>query len=105
MTSDALTAQIGAKRLEVLHDLLPKITRISVLVNPADAATTEAQLTDIEAAARAMGLQMKVYNADAGAGIDSAFEAMGRDHPDAVFVGVAFLNGRRVQLAHLATFY
>ena len=63
-------------------------------------------MTDIEAAARAMGLQIKVYNADTGAEIDAAFEAMGRDRPDAVFVGVsAFLNGRRVQLAHLATFY
>ena len=105
MTSDALTAQIGAKRLEVLHDLLPKVTRIGVLVNPADVGTTEAQLKDIEAAALAMGLQIKVYNADTGAEIDAAFEAMGRDHPDAVFVGVAFLNGRRVQLAHLSTFY
>ena len=63
-------------------------------------------MTDIEAAARAMGLQIKVYNADTGAEIDAAFEAMGRDRPDAAFVGVsAFLNGRRVQLAHLATFY
>ena len=103
---DAVTAQIGAKRLEVLHDLLPKVTRIGVLVNPADVGTTEAQLKDIEAAALAMGLQIKVYNADTGDEIDAAFEAMGRDPPDAVFVGVsAFLNGRRVQLAHLATFY
>ena len=63
-------------------------------------------MTDIEAAARAMGLQIKVYNADTGAEIDAAFEAMGRDPPDAVVVGVsAFLNGRRVQLAHLAAFY
>ena len=103
---DNFTNQIGAKRLEVLHDLLPKVTRIGVLVNPADAGTTEAQLTDIEAAARTMGLQIKVYNADTGAEIDAAFESMGRDPPDAVMVGVsAFLNGRRVQLAHLATFY
>ena len=103
---DALAAQIGAKRLEVLHDLLPKVTRIGVLVSPADAGATEAQLTDIEAAARAMGLQIKVYNADTGDEIDAAFEAMGRDPPDAVVVGAsAFLNGRRVQLAHLSTFY
>jgi putative ABC transport system substrate-binding protein len=103
---DAFTAQSGAKRLEVLHDLLPKATRIGVLVNPADAGTTEGQLKDIEAAARAMGLQIKVYNADTSAEIDAAFEAMGRDPPDAVFAGAsAFLNGRRVQLAHLATFY
>ena len=103
---DAVTAQIGAKRLEALHDLLPKVTRIGVLVNPADAGTTEAQLKDIEAAALAMGLQIKVYNADTGDEIDAAFEAMGRDRPDAVVVGVSgFLNGRRVQLAHLSTFY
>ena len=103
---DAVTAQIGAKRLEVLHDLLPKATRIGVLVNSADRGTTEAQLKDIEPAARAMGLQIKVYNADTGAEIDAAFEAMGRDRPDAVVVGTsAFLNGRRVQLAHLSTFY
>ena len=103
---DALTAQIGANRLEVLHDLLPKVTRIGVVVNPADAGTTEAQLEDIEAAARAMGLQVKVYNADTGDEIDAAFEAMGRDPPDAIVVGSsAFLNGRRVQLTQLAAFY
>src|SRR5215469_5940154 len=94
---DPFAAQIGAKRLEVLHDLLPKVTRISVLVNPADAGTT---------AARAMGLQIKVYNADTSAEIDAAFEAMSRDRPDAVFAGTSvFLNGRRVQLAQLAAFY
>src|SRR5215469_5370454 len=51
---DAFTGQTGAKRLEVLHDLLPKATRIGVVVNPADAGSTDAQLKDIEAAARAM---------------------------------------------------
>ena len=84
---DNFTNQVGAKRLEVLHDLLPKATRIGVLVSPVDAGT-EAQLTDIDAAARAMGLQIQVYNADTRAEIDAAFEAMGRDRPDAVFVGV-----------------
>ena len=103
---DNFTNQVGAKRLEVLHDLLPKATRIGVLVSPVDAGATEAQLTDIEAAARAMGLQIKVYNADTSAEIDAAFEAMGPDRPDAVFAGTTvFLNGRRVQLAQLAAFY
>ena len=47
-----------------------------------------------------MGLQIKVYNADTGTEIDAAFEAMGRDPPDAIVVGSSpFLNGRRVQLA------
>ena len=86
---DNFTNQIGAKRLEVLHDLLPKVTRIGVLVSPVDAGATEAQLTDIEAAALAMGLQVKVYNADTSAEINAAFEAMDRDRPDALFAGTS----------------
>ncbi|MGA9440063.1 MAG: ABC transporter substrate-binding protein [Pseudolabrys sp.] len=103
---DIFTSELAAKRLEVLRDLLPKATRMGVLVNPADAGATDSQLKEIDAAARAMGLQIKVHNADTRAEIDAAFEAMGRDRPDAVFVGTTvFLNGRRVQLTHLSTFY
>jgi len=103
---DVFTSELAAKRLEVLRDLLPKATRMGVLVNPADAGASDSQLKEIEAAARAMGLQIKVHNADTRAEIDAAFEAMDRDRPDAVFVGTTvFLNGRRVQLAHLSTFY
>jgi putative ABC transport system substrate-binding protein len=79
---------------------------MGVLINPADAGATDVQLKEIDAAARAMGLQVQVYNANTRAEIDAAFEEMGRDRPDAVFVGTtAFLNGRRVQLAQLAAFY
>ena len=103
---DIFTSQLVAKRLEVLRDLLPKATQIGVLVNPADAGATATQLKEVDAAARAMGLQIKVYNADTRAEIDAAFEAMGRDRPDAVFAGsTGFLNGRRVQLAQLSAFY
>jgi putative ABC transport system substrate-binding protein len=103
---DIFTSELAAKRLEVLRDLLPKATRMGVLVNPADAGASDSQLKEIEAAALAMGLQIKVHNADTRAEIDAAFEAMDRDRPDAVFVGTTvFLNGRRVQLAHLSTFY
>jgi putative ABC transport system substrate-binding protein len=103
---DILTSEIAAKRLEVLRDLLPHATRIGVVVNPADAGATVDQLKEIDAAARAMGLQIQVHNADTRAEIDAAFEAMGRDRPDAVFSGATvFLNGRRVQFAQLAAFY
>src|SRR5262245_36025352 len=103
---DVFSTQLVAKRLEVLRDLLPKATRIGVLLNPADASPTEAQLKELDVAASAMGLQIKIHNADTRTEIDAAFEAMGRDRPDAVFVApTAFLNGRRVQLAHLSSFY
>jgi putative ABC transport system substrate-binding protein len=103
---NVFTSELAAKRLEVLRDLLPQAKRVGVLVNPADAGATDSQLKDIDAAARAMALQIKVHNADTRDEIDAAFEAMGRDRPDAVFVGTtAFLNGRRVQLAQLSTFY
>ena len=100
------TSELVAKRLEVLRDLLPQAKRMGVLANPADAGVTDVQLKEIDAAARAMGLQVQVHNADTRDELDAAFEAMGRDRPDAVFAGSsAFLNGRRVQLAQLSTFY
>jgi putative ABC transport system substrate-binding protein len=58
-----LTAEIGAKRLGLLHDLVPKAVRIAVLVNPANSWTAEATLRDIPDAARAMGLQIQVLKA------------------------------------------
>ena len=66
---DIFTSELVAKRLEVLRDLLPKATRMGVLVNPAD-PVTDNQLKEIDAAARAMGLQIKVHNADTRAEID-----------------------------------
>ena len=101
-----LSAQLGAKRLELLRDLLPQASRIGVLVSPADPAPTETQLKEVTTAALAMGIQIKIYNADTRAEIDAAFETMGRERPDAVFVATTpFLNGRRVQLTQLAAFY
>ena len=99
-------SEVTAKRLELLRELVPQLVRIAVLVNPADATLTETQLKGVNAAAGAMGLQIQVFNANTSAEIDVAFETMGRERPDAILVGTtAFLNGRRVQLAHLATFH
>jgi putative tryptophan/tyrosine transport system substrate-binding protein len=63
-------------------------------------------LKDVDAAARALGLQIQIHNANTSAEIDAAFETMSRERPDAVFVATsAFLNGRRLQLAQLAAFH
>src|SRR5256886_3469335 len=55
--------ELVAKRLELLRELIPAVTRVAVLVNPGDAATAEATMRDLGAAARAMGLQVRVLNA------------------------------------------
>jgi putative ABC transport system substrate-binding protein len=98
-----LVGELTAKRLELLRMLVPGAARIAVLVNPANATSTETTLREIEPAARAIGLQIQVLNATTSREIDTAFATIVRDRPDALFVGNdAFFNARRVQLALLA---
>jgi putative ABC transport system substrate-binding protein len=96
--------ELAAKRLGLLHELIPSTARVAVLVNPADATNTETTLRDVQSAARTMGLQIQVLNAGTGREIDAAFATLVRDRADALFVdGNAFFNSRRVQLVHMAT--
>ena len=96
-------SELAAKRLELLRELVPGATRITVLVNPANTMTTEAALRDAVPAARAIGLQTQVLNASTSREIDAAFATIVRERPDALFVGNdAFFNARRVQLVLLA---
>src|SRR5262245_21572159 len=96
--------ELVAKRLELLRELIPAVTRLAVLVNPGDAATAEATVRDLGAAARATGLQVRVLNASTSRDISEAFATFVRERPDALFVGSdAFFNSRRVQLANLAS--
>jgi putative ABC transport system substrate-binding protein len=85
-------AELTTKRLEFLRELVPAATRVAVLVNPADASNTEATLRDVETAARAMGLQIRVLNASSIREIDAAFASFVRDRPDALFVGADLLQ-------------
>jgi putative ABC transport system substrate-binding protein len=103
---NVFNAEVAAKRLELLRDLVPGVARIAVLANAADAAMMETQLRDVETAARAMALHIQVLKADTTGEIDAAFKTFGRERPDAVFVTTSpFLNGRRIQLAQLAAFH
>ena len=96
-------AELGAKRLELLRELVPSVTHVAVLVNPTDVANTETTLRDVEAAAHAMGLQIQVLNASTTRELDSAFATVVRERPDALFVGPgSFFSSRRIQLANLA---
>ena len=86
---------------------MPRAARVAVLVNPSDATNTATTLRDIGAAARAIGLQIQVFNASTVGEIDEAFATIGQERPDALFVGASalLLNVRRVQLVQLAAFH
>jgi ABC-type uncharacterized transport system substrate-binding protein len=99
-------AEVISKRLELLRELIPRIGRLAVLVNPSNAAISETTVREVEAAARGMGVQVQVFNAGTSREIDAAFANLVRERSDAVFVsGDAFLTSRRVQLANLAARY
>ena len=95
--------EVAAKRLGLLHELVPKAVRVAVLVNPANAITTESTLQNVQEAARVIGLQIQVVNASTNREIDAAFATLTRERPDALFVAVnGFFQGRRVQITTLA---
>ena len=97
------TGELASKQLEFLRALVPAAIRVAVVINPTNAANAETTLRDVQAAARAMGLQIQVHNASTSREIDAAFAAFARERPDAACIGSdAFFNARRVQLALLA---
>jgi putative ABC transport system substrate-binding protein len=95
--------ELAAKQLELLRELVPAAARIGVLVNPANARLTETTVSEVERAARAMGLQIRIFPVSTSREIDAAFATFAGERPDALFIGEdPFLNARRVQLALLA---
>ena len=95
-------AELTAKRLGLLRELLPAANRVAVLVNPTS-PEAETTLRDVEPAARALGLQIRVLNASTSREINEAFATFVREQPDALFVAAnPFFQTRRVQLAALA---
>jgi putative ABC transport system substrate-binding protein len=97
------SGEVVAKRLRLLHDLVPKAVRVAVLVNPSNASAAEPTLQDVQEAAPAIGLQIRSLNATTIGEIDAAFATFAHERPDALFVGPdAFFASRRVQLVTLA---
>jgi len=98
--------EVNAKRLGLLHELVPKAIRVAVMVNPANAQVAETALRDIPEAARVLGLQTHVFNASTSREIETAFATLVRDRADALFVATdIFFLSRRVQFATLAAHY
>jgi ABC-type uncharacterized transport system substrate-binding protein len=97
---NSMSNELAAKRLGLLHELLPAATRFAVLVNPKN-PTTESLRKDVEAAA--IGPQIEFFTASTGADIDTAFASLVQKRADALLVHPdnLFIN-RRVQLTTLA---
>jgi putative ABC transport system substrate-binding protein len=97
-----MLAELAAKRLELLSELVPQARAIAFLVNPNN-AVTERTTRDVREAAREKGLQLHVLKAGSESEIDSAFAALAQLHAGALVVGPdAFFNARRDQLVALA---
>ena len=94
---------MDAKRLGLLHELVPKAVRVAVLVNPAEAENTNGTLRGVQDAARVLSLQIETVNVSTNLEVDAAFASLANERPDALFVASnAFFSSRRVHLAALA---
>jgi putative ABC transport system substrate-binding protein len=95
--------EVVAKRLALLHELVPKAVRVVALLNPAASPQTNSNLREVQEAARVIGLQINVINASTISEIDAAFVTIERERPDALFVATdAYFTNRRVQIVTLA---
>jgi putative ABC transport system substrate-binding protein len=98
-----INAELTAKRLELLRELVPRAARVAVLVNPNNPTSTELTLRELHSAAPAMGLQIEVLNASTSREIDTAFATFERKRADALFVSQdGFFVSPRLQLANMA---
>ena len=79
--------ELPAKRLALLHELLPVAKRIAVLVNSAEAATAEPTVREVLVAGQSLSLDVEVFRASTSTEIDAAFGALSRWRPDALLVG------------------
>jgi putative tryptophan/tyrosine transport system substrate-binding protein len=89
-----LVLELTAKRLELLHALAPKATRVAILVNPANGPNADETLRSVGDAARSIGLQTKVLNASTSGEIDAAFARLAHDRVDDIYANdVLFVSG------------
>jgi putative tryptophan/tyrosine transport system substrate-binding protein len=98
-----MQAELAAKQVGLLHELLPEATRFAVLVNPNNPLVTGPIIIDLEASTSAIGGQVEVLPASTNRDIDTAFASLMPKRADALLVSPGPLFGnRRVQLATLA---
>jgi putative tryptophan/tyrosine transport system substrate-binding protein len=97
-----LNVELGPKRLELLHELVPTATIFALLVNPNN-PYTPSSITDLEAAAAAIGRSIEVLTASTDREIDTAFASLIQNRATALLVSPDNLfSNRRVQIATLS---
>jgi ABC-type uncharacterized transport system substrate-binding protein len=97
-----LVAELGSKRLGLLHELVPAATTIGFLINRTG-ATSQAEITEVQTAARVLGLHLHVENASDERAVEAAFARFVQQRINALFVlSDAFFNDQRDRLAALA---
>jgi putative ABC transport system substrate-binding protein len=100
----SLTTGMGSKRLELLRDLLPKATRVAVLVDPNDDATVvKSMIADVRGAARSIGRETEVFYAGNVDGIDTAFAGLVEKRSEVLLVSPSsFFSSQRMEIVALA---
>lgn len=97
-----LTSELFTKRLEILHDLVPRPRLIGVLINP-ESPEVEPQISEIETAAHAIGQPIHTVHASRDADFEAAFESLAARAADGLIVtNDAYFNGRRERIIALA---
>jgi putative tryptophan/tyrosine transport system substrate-binding protein len=100
---NSVTAELAAKRLELMRVLVPGTTRVVAVLDLDRGGNAETVAKETEAAASAMGLQIQVLRANTNREIDTAFATLVGERPDIILVGGGpFYATRRVQLVQLA---
>jgi ABC-type uncharacterized transport system substrate-binding protein len=99
----SLGEELAAKRLELMHELMPSAATMALLVNPANAALTASTTKEVQAAARTLGLQLHILQASTESEFDKVFATVAQLRASALVIAVdSFFTGRREQLAALA---
>ena len=98
-----LAVELGPKRLELLHELVPAATTVALLVNPTNPTLAETLSRDVQAAARNFRLTLHILQASTERDFDGAFASLARLQAGGLVIGTdAYFNTRSEQLAALA---
>jgi putative tryptophan/tyrosine transport system substrate-binding protein len=100
----SLNLEVGTKRLELMHVLLPKATSMAVLVNPSNVTNAEGDTKALQAAAGTLKLKLYVLHASADRDLDKTFATLAQQPVSGLVIGPdPFLQSRSEQIAALAT--